>query len=290
MLNKLISLIINGNGTVWNGLPQFVYSKWLSKINLVSLFVFIIVIVNSFLLNGQVTENAIARLSDRIQSVEKVDQLYSIRFAVAKYAAREDLTLKQQAELDKAMISLSQAFKDFNHYRNAADVYKERLDYNNKYLTRYNTFAKDSLVALHKGIVAQENEKIASLDSEIKNLNSTRAAVSGLKQKYYTFGGIGAIAAVIIFFMIAIAKNRAIKQAELQIASNRERLLHGVKKVTETGMVTGSIGFCRETAVLHVEAINKILESQDQQEEKKLFQNELAALQKAVAKFRQLVP
>ncbi len=239
-------------------------------------------------IHAQISDQLITRLSERINDVEKADELYSIRFAVAKYATREDLTLKQQADLDKVMIQLSDAFKNFNHYRNAADVFKERLDFNNRYLRKYNAFAKDSLISLHKHITTSETDKISNLDTEIKNLNATRAAVSGLKQRYYTLGGITAAGTLVLFVLIALAKNRAIKEAEFQIAANREKLLKNIKQVTGAGMVSGSIGFCREAAVANAEAISKILESTNTKEDKKLFSNEMSALQNALIGFNSL--
>ena len=237
---------------------------------------------------AQVNDGAIERLSERINSVEKVEELYSVRFAVAKYAARKDLSLQQQAALDKVMIQLSDAFKNYNHYRNAADVFRERLDFNNSYLTRYNAFAKDSLISLHKSITASETDRIASLDTEIKNLNASREAVSGLKQRYYTLGGLAAAGTLVLFVLITLAKNRSIKIAEEQIEANRQKLLSNIKQVTSAGMITGSIGFCRDAANSSAEAISKILESTNSKEDKKLFQNEMTALQKALAGFNKL--
>lgn len=259
------------------------------KVFLVMMLFSILNILGAKHVVAQVSDNSIGRLAERIDGVEKVDQLYSIRFTIAKYATREDLSLSQQLQLDKAMILLSDAFKNYNHFRNAADVYKERLDFNNRYLTRFNTFAKDSLIALYKSIEQAENNKIGTLDREIKELNDTRSAVSGLKQRYYTFGGIAAIGTIIISILIGLAKNRAIKDAETHIASNREKLLGGTQKFTEAGMLSGSINFCRDAATVNEEAISKILEATKQKEDKKLFQNEISALQNAHTSLNKLV-
>jgi hypothetical protein len=167
--------------------------------------------------NGQVTDQEVAYLTERINSIEKVDQLYSIRYAVGKYANRKDLTLRQQELLMRAMILLSEEFKIRSHYRNAADVYKEYLDYNNSYLESYNAYARDSLLAVHKKIVSEENATISELDAEIASLTKTREAVSGLKAKYYSFGSFGAIAIIVLTVIIFISRNKAIKNAEAQI-------------------------------------------------------------------------
>ena len=112
--------------------------------------------------------------------------------------------------------------------------------------------------------------------------------VSGLKQRYYTLGGIAAAGTLVLFVLIAIAKNRAIQNAELQIARNRELLLKNIKQVTGAGMVTGSIGFCRDAAASNADAISRILEATNSKEDKKLFQNEMSALQKALTGFNHL--
>ena len=233
---------------------------------------------------AQVTDSEVANLSFRISGVEKVEQLYSIRYAVGKYAARNDLTLRQQQLLMKTMQELSDEFKMRSHFRNAADVYKDYLDYNNNYLVSYNQFAKDSLNAVHKSIAGKESATISALDAEITDLTNRRAAVSGLKNKYYSFGGFGAIAVVVLTITIAISRNRAISQAEIQINSNQEKLRTMNKQVTLSGIKEGSIAFSKDTATANLEIVTSVIESVVSPEEKKAFQKDINNLQQVISK------
>ncbi len=232
----------------------------------------------------EVTDKEVADLSVRINSVEKVDQLYSIRYAVGKYAARTDLTLRQQQLLMNSMKLLSDEFKIRNHFRDAADVYKDYLDYNNNYLIAYNTYAKDSLLEVHKKIEESELASISTLDTEIKGLTDTRAAVSGLRKKYYSFGGFGAVGVIVLTLVISLSRNRAIQHAQTQINANRESLKSLNKTTTNAGMTEGTISFCKEKAVANVEILNSIIDTVNQQEDKNLFQKEINALKQAVSK------
>jgi len=242
-------------------------------------------LIGNYTVNGQVTDQEVADLSVRINGVEKVEQLYSIRYAVGKYAARTDLTLRQQQLLMNSMRLLSDEFKMRSHFKNAADVYKEYLDYNNNYLVSYNAFATDSLKAVHKNISEKETSEISSLGAEITSLTDKRAAVSGLKAKYYSAGTIGAIAVVVLTLIIGLSRIRAIKQAETSIESNREKLVQMNRTATDAGMKEGIVAFCKKTAADNSQLINTIIESVDQQEEKKIFQKEIVALRNAEKHF-----
>lgn len=234
---------------------------------------------------AQVTDQEVAYLIERINGVEKIDQLYSIRYAVGKYAARPDLTLRQQEILMKAMNLLTDEFKFRSHFRNAVDVYQEYLDYNNKYLINYNAFAKDSLVAFHKNISQTELSEISALDEEISKLTNTRAAVSGLKAKYYSFGGFGAAAVIVLTLIICLSRNRAINQAESQINNNRERLKSLIQPAADAGMTAGTIAFTKDTLSANLQSLNTIIESVNQQSDKKIFQKEITAMEQMVAKW-----
>jgi hypothetical protein len=236
----------------------------------------------------QVTDKEVADLSARINSVEKVDQLYSIRYAVGKYASRTDLTLRQQQLLLNSMKMLSDEFKERNHFRNAADVYKDYLDYNNNYLISYNVFAKDSLLAVHKKIEESELDAISALDTEIAGLTNTRAAVSGLKKKYYSFGGFGAVGIIVLTVVISLSRNRAIQNAQTQINANRENLRSLNSSTINAGMTEGTITFCKEKALANIEILNSIIDSVNLQEEKNLLQKEVIALKHAVSKLNNL--
>ena|SRR5688572_3971118 len=234
---------------------------------------------------SQVTDEEIQRIGDRINEVEKVEQLYSIRYTVGKYASRSDLTLKQQAMLANSMQLLSDEFKMRSHFKNAADVYKEYLDFNANYLTRYNAFAKDSLIAAQNKIASAESDSIMALDAEILSLNNRREAVSGLKAKYYTFGSIGSIGLIVVTIIIGLSKIRSIKQAGEHIASNQDKLHKFNPQSAEAGMLIGSIEFCKTTAASNVAVITGIIDSIKQSNESKQYQKEIQALQLARDEF-----
>ncbi len=236
-----------------------------------------------------VTDQEVAELSERIDAVEKVEQLYSVRYAVGKYATLTNMSLRQQELLMKAMKSLAYEFKIRSHFRNAADVYQEYLDYQSNYLVSYNAYAKDSLMAVHKKVAEDELATIKKLDVEIAALTKTRAAVSGLKQRYYSFGGFGAAAVIVLTVLIFMSRNKAIGQAESQIAINRDQLKSLNKNTTEAAMVEGTVAFSRESAVLVSQIIASITETVNQQEDKKLFQKEITALQHASASLNTVV-
>jgi len=245
----------------------------------------ILVVFSKATTAAQVTDQEVAYLVERINGVEKIDQLYSIRYAVGKYAARPDLTLRQQEILMKAMLLLTDEFKFRSHYRNAVDVYQEYLDYNNKYLISYNAFAKDSLIAFHKNVSQTELSEINTLDGEIAKLTNTRAAVSGLKAKYYSFGGFGAAGVIVLTLIICLSRNRAINQAESQINSNRERLKSLIKPGTDAGMTAGTVAFSKDTLAANMQSLNAIIEFANQQPDRKIFQKEITAMEQVVAKW-----
>ena len=234
---------------------------------------------------SQVTDAEIQRLSERIEEVEKVEQLYSIRYAVSKYATLSGLTLKQQSMLAKSMRDLSDEFKIRSHFKNAADVYKEYLDYNAGYLTRYNAFAKDSLIASQNKIASAETDSIVALDAEILSLNNRREAVSGLKAKYYTFGSIGSIALIVITIIIGLSKIRSIKQAGEHIASNQEKLHKFNPQSAEASMLIGSMEFSKSTAASNASIISGIIDTIKQSNESKQYQKEIQVLQQAKDEF-----
>ncbi|MDQ3050915.1 MAG: hypothetical protein M3Q95_08535 [Bacteroidota bacterium] len=236
-----------------------------------------------------VTDQEVADLSDRIDAAEKVEQLYSVRYAVGKYAALPDMSLRQQELLMKAMKSLAYEFKIRSHFRNAADVYEEYLDYQSNYLVSYNAFVKDSLKAVHIKVAADELTTIKKLDEEIVALTNTRAAVSGLKQRYYSFGGFGAAAVLILTVLILLSRNRAISQAESQIAANRDQLKSLNKNTTEAAMAEGTVAFSRDSAAVVSQIISNLSDAVNQQEDKKLFQKEITALQHAAARLNTII-
>lgn len=255
-----------------------------SKIYIIALLFFV-----PFALIAQVTDSEISAITERINSVEKTEQLHSIKYVIGRYASRTDLSLNQQKELINAMKLLAESFSERSHYRNAADVYKEFLDYKNQYLYRYNAYVKDSLVAVHKKIEQEETATISSLDTEITGLTKTRSAVSGLKNKYYSIGGFGAAGVILLTIIIALSRNRAIAEAEKHISANREKLISLNRKTAQSRMSEGTVAFCRDVAVRNSQVITSLVDAVSLQEGNKVFQKELTVLKQSETELKALV-
>ncbi len=248
----------------------------IKNIFLVTLLILIFSVVHA-----QVTDKEITNIKDRIDAIEKTEQLHSVKYTIGRYASRTDLTLNQQKELISAMKLLAESFSERSHYRNAADVYKEYLDYKNQYLYRYNAFAKDSLIAMHKTVEQKELSTIASLESEIAALSKTRAAVSGLKSKYYSIGGFGAAGLIVLTLIIALSRNRAISAAEKQISSNREKIVSLNRQSAQSKMSEGTVSFCKDVALRNSQVITSVVEAVNLKDDNKIFQKEISILKQA---------
>lgn len=242
-----------------------------------SLLVLIILSGNSF----AQTSVEIDQLMEKLKSAQNVEELYTLKYNIDKYTRRTDLSIEEQKKLNRAYVMLSSAFKSKNHFKNAADVYKDYLDLNKKYLINYNTYIKDSILASQQKIKSAETSKINELNAEINSLNTTRLAVEGLKSKYYSTGTIATIAILVVFLLIFITRNRAIRLTQNQLNANREKLLAMNKSVLDAKLLKGSLAFAKFSVQENSDLLEKLIAEVSLTEDKKTFSKEIQALQKA---------
>ncbi len=228
-------------------------------LNILTVFILLILCSQSMALS-------IADLNKRIMDAEKVEELYTLRYALNRIVARTDLTLLQQDSLRKAMIRLTDAFSDFRHFRNAADSYREFLVFNEKYLERHLKFFTDSIKSSHRNFTEAGVSKLNGLENEISALEKRQAAVSTLKGKYYLFGGIAAIAILATSIFLVISKSRSIRHASQKLIEDREQLNNLHHQVTETYMIQGTLDYFRDandqSASLLSEMADKLADDQ----------------------------
>ena len=227
------------------------------------------------------TSVEIDQLMEKLKSAQNVEELYTLKYNIDKYTQRTDLSIEEQKKLNRSYVMLSSAFKSKNHFRNAADVYKDYLELNKKYLINYNTFIKDSILASQQNIKSAETSKINELNAEINSLNGTRLAVEGLKSKYYSTGIIATIAIIVVFLLIFITRNRVIRLTQNQLNANREKLLIMNKSVLDAKLLKGSVAFAKFAVQENGNILEKIIAEINLTEDKKTFSKEIQALQKA---------
>lgn len=249
--------------------------------NCILLFTFGLLWLSPRFLFSQDTSE-INQFNDKIKSAQNVDELYSIRYNIDKYVKRNNLTIEDQRKLNRSFIMLSAAFKSKNHFKNAADVYKDYLSNQETYLNNYNVYLQDSIKAAHKKISEKELAQIAQLDSEIIQLKKTREDVAGLKSKYYSLGSMAAIAIVVLFLIIFITRNRAIRLTTNQLNTNRSKLLEMNNVLLESKMRRGSNKFGSHVISENTEILEKMLETLSNPIEKKSHSKEYQALQKTI--------
>jgi hypothetical protein len=245
---------------------------------LLYIFYFTGIFMNSIFVSAQQITAELNRQMELIQNASNVEKLYSVRANLGKYASREDISIADQKLLGQALRSLAQGFKSGNHFRNAADVYKTYLAVNEKYLRNYHAFLIDSLKKANDRLAIEESAKIDALDASIKELNQTKEAVGGLKQKYYSIGGFAALAIVLVFAIIFLSRNRAISKTQSDLKANQLRLTSLHKELIDARMKTGAIRFSEDFAGQLQETSSKLIAALEQDADKKLFVKDLEAL------------
>jgi hypothetical protein len=234
-----------------------------------------------------VAQDAIDNLVRRIQEAEKVEQLYSVRFGLDAYAKKPGLSLAEQKKLVSAYDRLAESFRLYNHYRNAAEVYRNYLSLNEVYLENYNKFLQDSLKAAHMQLEEADVKKISVLDAEIAQLKKTRDAVTGLKQKYYYFGTIGTVALIIIFLFIFITRNRAIRLTTNKLNDNRNKMQQLQKEFIQSQLMTGTYNYSKTSAADNLAVLDMII-SQMENEPGSYTSQEKEALLKTREQMRKI--
>lgn len=228
------------------------------------------------------------QVTEKIKAAQKVEELYPIKYNIDRYSNRADLSIEEQRKLNRTYIMLSAAFKSKSHFKNAADVYKDYLRLNEKYLKNYNDFCRDSILASHQQIKNSEVSRINELDVEIAQLNKTRDAVSGLKSKYYSAGGFATLAIIVLFLIIFITRNRAIRSTQINLTANHDKLLSTNTEVLNIKMKKGSLAFCRLISRDNIELIEKLIATSDESADKKSISKEVQSLSKAKVAFSEI--
>jgi hypothetical protein len=198
----------------------------------------------------------------KIRAAQKADHLYSSRYGLDKIFKQPDLSVEEQRELLKAYQILTDAFKAWSHYRNAADVYFDYLKLQEKYQNDYLIFLRDSLQRQNQAIETSENQRIKRLDSELETLRKEQGIVAGMKQKYYTFGGIALAVILVLFLFLFSSRNKAIRSSRAQLDENRKKILELYLKAAETSMLKGNIAFIRSLGSFGAEQIEAIESAQ----------------------------
>ena len=242
------------------------------------LFYFTWMLLSSNLVSAQQLTAELNRQMELIQTAPNVEKLYSVRANLGRYASREDLSIADQKLLGQALRSLAQGFKSGNHFRNAADVYKTYLTVNEKYLRNYHVFLIDSLKKVNDRVALEETNKIASLNASIAELNQTKEAVGGLKQKYYSIGGFAAMAIVLVFAVIFLSRNRAISKTQAELNANQLRLTTLHKELIGARMKTGALRFSEDFTGQLQETTSRLITALEGDADKKLFSKDLEAL------------
>ncbi len=204
----------------------------------------------------------IASYVKKIKEAEKADHLYSSRYGLDRIYNQPDLTVEEQRELMKAYLVLTESFRNWSHYRNAADVYFDYLNLQEKYRKDYLIFLKDSLQKQNMIIESTENDRIQKLDSELETLRKEQGIVAGMKQKYYTFGGIALVIILALFFYLFSSRNKAIRNSKTNLDSNRKRMLELYRLSAETSMLKGNVAFIRSLGVFGNEQMEALESSQ----------------------------
>lgn len=242
------------------------------------LFAFLVITAPSVL--GQQHRESLLAIIEQIKNAPNVERLYSIRANLGKVAANKELSVQDQQLLAAAYRTLAQSFKSSNHFRNAADVYKNYLDINEQYLKNQNAYLVDSLKLAFQQTTTKEQQQISELDGTIRELTQTKEAVGGLKQKYYSIGTIAAIGIVVLFLVIFISRNRAIRLTRKGLSENQNRMIALNSAVSEATMVTGSIAFSEALVAQQQEIVEQLKSNLKEDPDKKMFEKDLQALEK----------
>lgn len=219
-------------------------------------FAFVLMFVASGSYAGRIDE--INNYVRKIREAQKADHLYSSRYGLDRILNQPDLSVEEQRALMNAYQVLTESFRNWSHYRNAADVYFDYLKLQKNYRNDYLIYLKDSLQKQNAIIESTENNRIQQLDSELKTLRKEQGIVAGMKQKYYTFGGIALAVMLALFLFLFNSRNRAIRNSRTQLEANREKILELYRKAADTSMLKGNVAFIRSIGITGSEKIESL--------------------------------
>lgn len=185
----------------------------------------------------------------KINETDKVNNLYSIRYGLGRIVNESGLTVDEKRELMLSLKSLSSAFAIRNHYRNAADVWFDYLTIQGAFEREYESYLKDSVAKTYSKISSEETAHLDKLQLELKKLRDQQDVISGIRNKYFTFGGIALGILLIIFGYMLYHQISRIREARRRLNENRQQLLQLFRESVESRMTEGGITFAQNLSV-----------------------------------------
>src|SRR5687768_16685626 len=88
---------------------------------------------------------SIDEVIENIEEADNVGILYTARTRIHRFEKKNNPSVNELQKIKEAYRKLSEGFSSFNHYRNAAEVYKEYLNANEIFLLQRNKAEIDSV-------------------------------------------------------------------------------------------------------------------------------------------------
>lgn len=193
--------------------------------------------------------DAIKEYSQRISEAEQVNRLYSIRYGLGKISNESGLNVDEKRELMMALKQLSSAFANRNHFRNAADVWFDYLTIQKAFVGEYEAYLRDSVAQNYGYIASSERSQLEKLDSELRKLKEQQEVIAGIRNKYYSFGGIALGIILLVFGYLLFQQINNIRDIRRQLIENRQKLQSLYRESVEARMTGGGIAFVQSLAV-----------------------------------------
>lgn len=194
----------------------------------------------------------------KINATENVNKLYSIRYGLGRIGNEGDLNVDEKRELAIALKSLSTAFAEKNHYRNAADVLFDYLALKGELSREYEVYLKDSVSKSFSTIAAAEMEQLNKLESELKKLRGQQEVIVGIRNKYYTFGGIALGILLSAFGYLLWQQLNQIGDFRHQLIRNRQQLHSLYRESVESRMTGGGIAFAENISATGIALLEEM--------------------------------
>ncbi len=234
--------------------------------------------------------NNLNELIEKISDASKPEQLYTVRYNLDRIAAQKDHTIEEYRVLLKAHVLLVNAFKSYNHYKNAIDVQKDYLRNLNNYQGAYTKYLVDSIKASHSQMALTDRDKLRALDNQIAELRSKQATISELRGKYILYGSI--ITALMLIAGLAAFFNRTklISTINSEIEMLREKMQYIFKEIITYRITIGTVYSVKEGVKNDSIRAEEIVSYYQQNSDTKSISDSLSALERARAKIAGMEP
>lgn len=216
--------------------------------------------------------------SKKISEANQVNRLYSIRYGLGRMSNESGLTVDEKRELMIALKQLSSAFADRNHFRNAADVWFDYLAIQKAMVGEYDTYLRDSVAYNYGKIASSERSQLEKLNSELKKLKEQQEVIAGIRNKYYTFGGIAIGIILLVFGYLLFQQISNIREIHRQLVENKQTLQRLYRSSIESRMTGGGIAFVQSLALTGTSLLEEMGEQKPQDVPWDTFIKELKAL------------